>query len=205
MEDDHLGLKFDWNEIGDTVQGRCAECGRDFKWKHYYMVSDATWKAAGMRGFFSGYLHLRCLERRFERRVRDDELRCWYVRDKAPGDTGVGSLGCPFIIDGRPEWLESPECRRAFRLGRLKQQRELLEAMVKERPTHDPEGDRADRYTPVGELVEEIAEAFAGGKPIGRRRWQRLVRLFAAEGRLLPPLPEAAKAKGKKKGKGKAN
>jgi hypothetical protein len=57
-----------------SVEGTCRDCGMPFYGRDAYIVRPTVWKAAGLNGWRSGLLHLKCLEKRLGRRVNKREF-----------------------------------------------------------------------------------------------------------------------------------
>jgi len=88
--------------------GTCVDCGKPFYLDHEYIVRNAVWAAAGMKGWASGLLHRPCLEKRLGRKVTVDEFLVWCVGRNRKG-------GCTF--SAHPDYPSSPEFREGAGQG----------------------------------------------------------------------------------------
>ena len=64
------------NEM-NNVLGTCHDCGKACYGRDDYIVKPAVWSAARLSGWRSGFLHLKCLEKRLGRRVKKKEFLLW--------------------------------------------------------------------------------------------------------------------------------
>ena len=58
-----------------AVEGTCRDCGQPCYGRETYIVRPSVWNAAGLRAWRSGFLHLKCLEKRLGRRLKKTEFR----------------------------------------------------------------------------------------------------------------------------------
>ena len=65
------------DDLKKSIEGTCRDCGKPCYGRDSYIVRPSVWKAAGLSGWRSGFLHLKCLEKRLGRRVKKKEFLIW--------------------------------------------------------------------------------------------------------------------------------